>query len=231
MTQQVKQQLNIAIVDDHNLFRKGLIKLISLGDKDNRYNILFEAENGNELMEKLKKSLPDIILMDIDMPDMDGYETVAWVRKYHPDVSILVVSMFETKEAVVRMIRLGVQGYLSKDIEVEDMHLALDGIANKGFYYSDFISEVMVNAIKNNELDQAVGDGSEKNEIWKGLSENEREFIKLSCTEMTYQQIADKMSLSPKTIDGYREALFRKLTIKNRVGLVVYAIKNGLVKI
>jgi DNA-binding NarL/FixJ family response regulator len=229
--QQGKQKFNIAIVDDHNLFRKGLIKLINMGDKENRFNILFEAESGTDLIEKLKKFKPDIILMDIDMPDMDGYETVAWLRKYHSDISILVVSMFETKEAVVRMIRLGVQGYLSKDIEVEDMHMALDGIANKGFYYSYFISDVMVNAIKNNDFNSTFTDSSEKNEVWNSLSENEREFLKLSCTEMTYQQIADKMALSPKTIDGYREALFKQLKIKNRVALVIYAIKNGLVKI
>jgi DNA-binding NarL/FixJ family response regulator len=226
--QHEKKKLDIVIVDDHNLFRKGLIKLINMSDKENRYNILFEAESGSDLLDKLKKAQPDIILMDIDMPDMDGYETVAWLRKYHPDISILVVSMFETKEAVVRMIRLGVQGYLSKDIEVEDMNMALEGISNKGFYYSDFISEVMINAIKNNDLDTAI---AEENEIWKSLSENERLFLKLSCSEMTYQEIADKMGLSPKTIDGYRENLFKKLKIKNRVALVIYAIKNGLVKV
>lgn len=225
-----KKQINIAIVDDHNLFRKGLIKLINMGDKENKYNILFEAENGAELTEKIKNAVPDVILMDIDMPDMDGYETVTWLQKYHPDIDVLVISMFESKEAVVRMLKLGVKGYLSKDIEVEDMHMALDGIATKGFYYSDFISDVMVNAIKNNDLGNESY-GEENNEIWKNLTENEREFIKLACTELTYQQIADKMSLSPKTIDGYREMLFKKLTIKNRVGLVIYAIKNGLVKV
>jgi two-component system, NarL family, invasion response regulator UvrY len=228
---QKKETIDVAIVDDHNLFRKGLIKLINMVDRENKYNILFEAENGNDLIEKLRKQTPDIILMDIDMPDMDGYEAVAWLRKYNPDISILVVSMFETKEAVVRMIRLGVKGYLSKDIDIEDMHKALDGIANKGFYYSDFISEVMVNAIQNNDLDMILSGSNETSEFWNELSENEREFLKLACTELTYQQIADKMALSPKTIDGYREGLFRKLKIKNRVALVIYAIKNGLVKI
>lgn len=227
----VKLQIKIAIaiVDDHNLFRKGLIKLINLGDIDNKYTILFEAVNGIDMKEKLDKKLsPDIILMDIDMPDMDGYEAVDWLHKYHPDISILVVSMFETEEAIVRMIRLGVKGYLSKDIEVEDMHIALEAIANKGFYYSDFVSGVMAS---NLQLNTSSGNQSPGSEPWSNMTENEREFLKLACTELTYQQIADKMNLSPKTIDGYREALFQRFKTKSRVSLAMYAVKNGLVKI
>lgn len=228
---QKNKVINIGVVDDHNLFRKGLIKLINMGDREGRYNILFEAENGNDLIEKLKKFQPDLLLMDIDMPDMDGYETVAWLQKFHPDINILVVSMFESNEAVVRMLRLGVKGYLSKDIEVEDMHNALDGIATKGFYYSDFVSEVMANALQDNNLAAIIGEETDKNAVWNQFSEKEREFIKLACTELTYQEIADKMALSPKTIDGYRESLFRKYKIKSRVGLAVFAIQNGLVKV
>ncbi|SRR5258706_227250 len=224
-----KSPIKIAVVDDHNLFRKGLIKLINLGDTHSRYTILFEAENGFDLKEKLNKTLlPDIILMDIDMPDMDGYETVDWLHKYHPDISILVVSMFETEEAIIRMIRMGVKGYLSKDIEVEDMHLALEAIANKGFYYSDFVSGVMANNLQIHEFSENNSIG---NEPWSNLSENEREFLKFACTELTYQQIADKMNLSPKTIDGYRETLFHRFKVKSRVSLAMYAVKNGLVKI
>lgn len=222
-----KTPINIAIVDDHNLFRKGLIKLINLGDKQNKYVILFEAENGNDLKEKLKsKSLPDIILMDIDMPDLDGYEAVDWLRKYYPDISILVVSMFETEEPILRMLRMGVKGYLSKDIEVEDMHQALEAIADKGFYFSDLVSGVMAQNIQANNPEGGAKQGASNT-----LTENEREFIKLACTELTYIQIADKMNLSPKTIDGYRESLFHKFHVKSRVSLAMYAVKNNLVKI
>jgi two-component system, NarL family, invasion response regulator UvrY len=226
-----KPEIKIALVDDHNLFRKGLIKLINLGDKENRYTILFEAENGNDLKEKLnRKLLPDIILMDIEMPDMDGYETVTWLQKFFPDICILVVSMFESEESIVRMLRLGVKGYLSKDIEVEDMHMALEAIANKGFYYSDLVSGVMAQAIQTN-LDRGPRPVYQQDGPWSQLSENEREFLKLACTELTYQKIADKMSLSPKTIDGYRESLFQRFNVKSRVSLAMYAVKNGLVKI
>ena len=136
-----KNTVNLGIVDDHNLFRKGLIKLIHMGDENKKYNILFEAESGLDLKEKLHNSgLPDILLMDIDMPDMDGYETVEWLQRVHPSVNVLVISMFETEEAVLRMLRLRVKGYLSKDIEVEDMHMALESILHNGYYYSDFAS-------------------------------------------------------------------------------------------
>ncbi|HYC29609.1 MAG TPA: response regulator transcription factor, partial [Chitinophagaceae bacterium] len=204
-------------------------KLISLGDKDNKYSVLFEAENGNDLKDKLnRKALPDIILMDIEMPDMDGYETAEWLQKHFPDINILVISMFESEESILRMLRMGVRGYLSKDIEVEDMHKALDAIANKGFYYSDFVAGIMAHTIVNNSFNKHT---KSENEILKELAENEREFLKLACTDMTYQKIADKMCLSPKTIDGYREALFQKFNVRSRVGLAMYAVKHGLVKL
>ncbi|MES1249933.1 MAG: response regulator transcription factor [Chitinophaga rupis] len=224
-----KKQVKLALVDDHNLFRKGLIKLINLADKENKYHILFEADNGNDLKEKLnQRALPDIVLMDIDMPEMDGYESVEWMRKNYPDISILVVSMFDSEEAIIKMLRMGVKGYLSKHIEVEDMHAALESIGKKGFYYSDSVAGVMAQIIQGNTSGEEIRNGGR---IKNNLSENEAEFLNLACTELTYQQIADKMKLSPKTIDGYREALFVRFNVKSRVSLAMYAVKNELVKI
>lgn len=225
-------QLKIAIVDDHNLFRKGLIKLINLGDTDNRYSILFEAENGLELKEKLsRKCLPDIVLMDIEMPNMDGFETVGWLKKYHPDINILVVSMFESEEAIVRMVRLGVHGYLSKDIEVEDMHKALEALATKKIYYSDMVTTALANAVQNGVGPGDASQTEENRSLWGNISENERIFLNYAVTELTYAEIADKMKLSPKTIDGYRETLFLRFRVKSRVSLAMFAVKNNLVKI
>lgn len=215
--------LNIALVDDHNLFRKGLVKLINMGDTQHKYNILFEAENGNDLKEKMTQPpFPDILLMDITMPDMDGFETVEWLQRTHPSIKVLVISMLETEVAILRMLRLGVKGYLSKDIEVEDMHEALQAIVNNGYYYSEVATEIL-----NYKLN---GTGKASN-VSVNFSENEREFLKLATTEMTYQQIADKMNLSPKTIDGYREALFQRLNVKTRVTLALYAVKHGIVQL
>ena len=222
------KQIKLAIVDDHNLFRKGLIKLINLGNINNKYTILFEADNGYKLKEKIdRKNIPDIIIMDIDMPDMDGYEAVSWLNKFYPDIDILVVSMLETEESVIRMIKLGVKGYLSKDIEVEDMHNALAAIAGKGFYYSDNVLGVISQSMQNN--DENGDPKTTATNLWNSMSENEKEFLKLSCTELTYIQIADKMNLSPKTIDGYREALFYRFKVKSRVMLALFAYRNGFV--
>lgn len=215
-------KLNIALVDDHNLFRKGLIKLINLGDTQHKYNILFEAENGNDLKEKMTQPpFPDIILMDIDMPGMDGFETVEWLQRTHPAIKVLVISMLESEMAILRMLRLGVKGFLSKDIEVEDMHSALESIGSNGFYYSDAATEVM---------NRKIQDTVTPNTAIK-LKEKELEFLKLAATELTYNQIADQMHLSPKTIDGYRENLFNQLQVKTRVSLALWAVKHGVVKL
>lgn len=222
--------IKIAIVDDHNLFRKGLMTLIDLADKQQRYLVVFEAESGQDMIRKLdKKALPDILLLDIDMPDMDGYEAVAWLRNHFPQISVLVVSMVDTEEAVVRMIKLGVKGYLSKDIEVHDVHDALKAISEKGYHYTDFLTGKLVESLVN-EVSPANNLSAVANDK-PILNENERKFIEFVCSEMTYDQIAEKMFLSPKTIDGYRQTMFNRFKVKTRVGLVLYAIRTGLVDI
>lgn len=228
------QKVKLALADDHNLFRKGLIKLINLKNEDERYSILFEADSGEQLKEKIDpKNLPDIMLMDIAMPKPeDGFEAVNWVRKTYPDIDILVVSMIETEEAIVRMLRMGVKGYLSKDIEVEDMHAALEQIYSKGHYYTDFLTGKLVHALNNDgTFKQEEKLLPEENPELKILTKNELEFLKQAATDQTYQQVADLMGLSPKTIDGYRDALFKKLKVTSRVGLALFAVKHGLVKL
>ncbi len=228
-----QKQLNLAIVDDHKLFRKGLVKLINLADRENKYNVLFEAGNGAELIAELSKEdlpiLPDIVLMDIEMPGMDGFGAVAWMKENHPEISILVITMFEEEEKTLKMLRLGVKGFLSKNIEVEDMYSALETIKNKGIYYSEAAFNVATKAMLGNVQnitapEKTAGQVAE-------LSKIDRTFLEYVCTELTYQQIADKMFLSPKTIDGYRDALFKRFDAKSRVGLALYAVKNGYVKI
>lgn len=222
-----KPPVKIALVDDHNLFRKGLITLIGLADKHN-YLVVLEAESGKDMIRKLdKKALPDILILDIDMPDMDGFETMLWLKNNHPNISVLVVSMVESEEAITRMMRLGVKGYLSKDIEVEDIHQALQAIYNKGFYYTDFLTGKLIESLQSDRVTKE-GDISDNSSIIHKISENELKFIKLACSDLTYDQIAEKMFLSPKTIDSYRSALFTRFAIKNRPGLILFAIKNDL---
>lgn len=220
-----KQQIKIAIVDDHNLFRKGLIKLIH-AINDPRYFILLEAESGNDLIKKLdKKALPDVIIMDIDMPDMDGFETVRWLQEHYPAINILVISMIETEEAIIRMIKMGIKGYLSKDIETRDLSEALASVSNGKFHYTDFITGKMINSIANS------GEGKASIKLQLSFTEREREFINLACSELSYDEIASKMFVSPKTVDNFRDSVFKKAQVKTRVSLALFAVKNNLVSL
>jgi two-component system, NarL family, invasion response regulator UvrY len=225
------QQIKIALLDDHNLFRKGLIKLIN-GMNQRQFHILFEAANGQELIAKLdKKALPDIVIMDIEMPGMSGFETVAWLQDHYPDINVLVVSMIETEEAIIRMLKMGVKGYLSKDIEPDDLLAAIKAIASKGYYYTDFITGKLIHSIKTGGNNPETPDQFLQDKVWKSLNEREREFIRLACSELTYEEIAKQMHVSPKTVEGYRDSVFRKMDVKNRPGMIIFAIKHKLVSI
>jgi DNA-binding NarL/FixJ family response regulator len=217
-----KPAIKLALVDDHTLFRKGLISLIEMVDPS--YSILFEADNGLDLQQKIQKdNYPDIILMDITMPGMDGFACVQWLSENYPLIKILVISMIEKEETIVRMLKLGVKGYLCKDVEPKELGEALRSIMNKGFYYTDFITGKLVHSLQLG-LENVTAD----NRLHL-LNERERTFMQLACSELTYNDIASKMFLSPKTIDGYRDSLFEKLNVKSRVGLALYAVKHGLV--
>ncbi len=214
---------NVVLVDDHGLLRNGLASLIkSFGN----YDILFEADNGQDFINKLKpKTLPQVVLMDINMPEMDGYEACLWLKNNHPQVKVLALSMYDNENSVIRMFKAGAKGYILKDCDPAELKTALDAIVLKGFYYSEMVTGKLIHTI--NSLDEE--DSQVKNVIQ--LTEREINFLKLVCTELTYKEIAEKMFLSPRTIDGYRDDLFQKLNAKTRVGLVMYAIKNGIVNI
>ncbi len=208
---------DIVLTDDHVLLRSGLVALLTnLG-----HNVLYEADNGVDLMKKLKENpIPQIILLDINMPEMDGYDTALCIRKEYPAIRILALSMYDNEKSIIKMLANGAHGYILKDCEPAQLKDALKDLVEKGFYFSDLVSGKMMNVLS---LQQ------QKHEISQQLTERELAFLKYSCTELTYKEIADKMNLSPRTIDGYRDALFEKLAIKTRIGLVLYAIKKGIV--
>ena len=216
--------VKLSLVDDHTLFRKGLISLIEM--VSNNYTILFEADNGLDLQQKLTSTnQPDIILMDINMPGMDGFASVKWLNENFPLIKILVVSMIEKEETIVKMLKLGVKGYLCKDVEPKELGEALHAVMNKGFYYTDFITGKLVHSLQHGQ------EASAKDEALNLMNDREKDFLQLACSEYTYNEIAAKMFLSPKTIDGYRNSLFEKLNVKSRVGLALYAVKHGLVQL
>jgi two-component system, NarL family, invasion response regulator UvrY len=213
---------NLVLADDHILLRNGLAALVkSLG-----HTVLFEADNGKDFIGKIKtENLPELVLLDINMPEMDGYETAQWIKENHPDVKILALSMYDNENSIIRMLKCGAKGYILKDSEPAELKAAIEDVMSKGYYYSDLVSGKLIHAI--NKLDD---NGSDLKNLIQ-LNDRETDFLKYACTEMTYKEIADKMFVSPRTIDGYRDALFEKLQIKTRVGLVLYAIKNGIFQV
>jgi two-component system, NarL family, invasion response regulator UvrY len=209
----------IALADDHSLFRNGLVSLIHKFG----HEVVFEANNGEELIRLLQeRPLPDLVLMDINMKGKDGYETCAWMKINCPDVKVLALSMLDDENAIIRMIKNGARGYVLKEAEPEELRDAITAVVQKGFYYSEMVTGRLVHSITGTD------NGEQPAYL---LNEREYEFLKMVCTELAYKEIAAKMHLSPRTIDGYRDALFEKLNIKTRTGLVLYAIRNGLVKI
>lgn len=215
-------KIKVVLVDDHILLRNGLASLISsLGN----YEVLFQANNGQAFISLLNpKTLPQIVMMDINMPEMDGYETCTWLKNNYPDIKVLALSMYDNENAIIRMFKAGAKGYILKDSDPKELKEALDNIVNKGFYYSEMVTGKLIHTINSLDEDEQV-----KNVI--KLTSREILFLKHACTEQTYKEIAEKMFLSPRTIDGYRDDLFQKLNIKTRVGLAVYAIKNGIVSL
>ena len=212
-----KKQIQVAIADDHTLLRKALGKLISSFED---YSVLFEADNGREIKKKINEHLvPDVILLDVNMPEMDGFETAAWLHKNYPRIKVLALSMFSDERTIIRMLRQGARGYVMKNIDPEELKKALDSVMLKNFYLSEEISGKIISGL-NKDVDKAVELPS--------LSPREKDFLQLICSEITYKDIAAKMFVSPRTVDEYRNSLFEKLKVKSRVGLVMYAIRNGL---
>ena len=211
---------NIVLADDHVLLRNGLATLLkNLGHK-----VLFEACNGKELIACLEpEKLPDIVLMDINMPEMDGYETTHWLKINHPAIKVLALSMYDNETAIIRMLKCGAKGYMLKDSDPAELKIAIQALLNKGFYQSELLSGKLINAM--NTIDD--GETNVKNVLH--INEKEIEFLKYTCTELSYKEIAEKMNVSPRTVDHYRDTLFEKLQVKTRVGLVMYAIRNKIV--
>jgi len=208
----------VAIVDDHALFAGSLGKLINSFPN---FETVFHIGNGLELQKKLALSstLPDIILLDIHMPVLNGFETAEWLQKEYPQLKFLALTMEDEEATILSMLRFGAKGYFLKDIEPEALKNALEEVVEKGYYHTKEVSQALLHS-----LDKPSDD-------LLNFKENEIKFIELASTEMTYKEIAEVMHLSPKTIDGYRQDLFQKLNIKNRVGLVMFALKNNIIKL
>tara|TARA_B100000809_G_C15116876_1_gene522799 strand:+ start:1827 stop:2480 length:654 start_codon:yes stop_codon:yes gene_type:complete len=214
----MEEQINIAIVDDHHLFRSGIINLIK--KLSTRFSISIEANNGKDFLDKLLiSSIPDIVLLDISMPIMDGYKTAEELKIKYPKIKILVLSMNDDAPSLIRMLRIGVKGFVGKDLEPDELKDAIISVNDKGYYHTELMAKHLVGSYQNFEI----------NKVENLLTENELKFLKMSCSEDTYAQIAEKMCLSPRTIHGYRDSVFSKLKLNTRLGLILFSIKIKLV--
>ena len=209
------EKINIAIVDDHTLFRNGVAALMAEFDE---LAIVFQAENGLQLQQLLvKQTLPQVILMDINMPVLDGYAATTWVKQHYPQIKVLALSMFEDDKAVIRMIKCGAGGYVLKESKPRELLEAIKSVHTKGVYINEMVSGKLLRSVS----------GQDEKPV---LTKKETEFLKLCCSELTYKEIADQLCVSPRTVDNYRESLFEKLELKSRTGLVLYAIENEIYK-
>jgi len=208
----------VGVVDDHVLFAQSLQGLINSFDG---FEVAFMARNGNDLIGKMSQNskVPDIILLDINMPVMNGFETLNWLNENHPNIKTITLSMDDEEETIINMLKAGSKGYLLKDIHPDTLHLALTEVLHKGHYYTDNVTTALLRGVSKKDED----------EIQDHFSQRELEFMELACSDKTYKQIASEMCLSPKTIDNYRDTLFRKLEVRSRIGLVLYALKNKIV--
>jgi two-component system invasion response regulator UvrY len=210
----------IILADDHILLRDGLANLIG-GFKE--FTVVATAANGREVIEAINKcGQPDILLMDLNMPEMDGYETAKWVAKKYPNVKTVILSMHDTEMVMVRLLQIGVFGFLKKDIHPGELNTALQAIASGEHYYSHKAAIRIANLLRkktdeNLSLDDLL------------MSDQEIGFLRLASTDMTYSEIAQAMRLTSRHIESYRQALFTKLKVDSRVGLAIYAVKNGIV--
>lgn len=208
-------KLKIALADDHILLRDALAQSLALEG----YEVVVQADHGKDLIDAISQKKVDLVLIDFSMPVMNGIDTCHWLRKNRPEVKVLAVSSYADENAVLGMIRAGAKGFVVKDSEPRQLHEAIQSVIRHGFHHTDFVSGSLLNATRADKP------------LHEDLNGREVEFLKLACTELTYKQIAQKMGVAPRTVDNYRDALFSKLGVRTRVGLVVYAIKFNIYRV
>jgi DNA-binding NarL/FixJ family response regulator len=209
----------VAIVDDHKLFAKSLESLVN-GFAG--YQVLFCSSDGADFIRKISpKFKPDIVLLDYQMPIMNGYETVNWLKDHFPDIKTLILSQNHNEETVMKMLLTGINGYILKDAELEDFKNALDAIKSGSLYYPDYITRYLLKKARN-------GDGANLPGQIR-LTDRESAFLQLAASDLTYKEIAAAMNVSPKTVDNYRESLFKKFDVKNRIAMVMFGIDSKFI--
>jgi len=213
-------KIKIAIADDYKIFREGL--KVGLSAEEN-FDVMLEADNGEELLKALETATPDVILMDLKMPLMDGMEATKAVRKKYPTIKVLVVTMYDDDKFIIHLMENGANGYLLKNTEPDEIKKSIYAVHENGYYFNDLVNKALLKklVLKNN-LKPSFNQNVE-------LTEREMEVLKLICEEKTAAEIAKYIFLSPRSVEGIRQRLIEKIGVRNTAGLVMFAVKNNMV--
>ncbi len=214
----MQTKIKIAIVDDHKLVSRALENMISTNPD---FDVVMTCLNGDEFLTELSDSKvrPDVVLMDINMPVRNGIETARELKINYPDLKVIALTMEDNESTIIKMLNAGAKGYLLKDMSPENLFQAIHIVHEKGIFYTDLVTQSLLRVKSETKTEKF---------LMETLNVRELEFIKLACSELTYREIADKMFVSPRTIDGYRDSIFTKINVKTRVGIVLFAIRNEL---
>lgn len=214
-----EKKISVIITDDHKLFRKGIIALLEDFDFIGETN---EASNGVELLTLLTKlkTLPDVILLDLSMPVMDGVEAHKQIRKLYPEIKVIILTMEDDEQYILHLISEGVNGYLLKNADPDEMEKALLKVVENGYYFSESISTLVVKGMAKKDTGESA--------LIPDLNERELQILELICKEFTASEIAEELNLSVRTVEGYRQKLIDKSGVKNIAGLVIFAVKHNL---
>ncbi|HYC41089.1 MAG TPA: response regulator transcription factor [Chitinophagaceae bacterium] len=215
------QEIKVAIADDHKIFRDGI--RMALRDKD-YLKILWEAEDGKDLMHKLKLKLPDVILMDIRMPEVDGINAISLIRKEYENLKIIVLTMYDDQEMITRMMEMGANAYLTKTTDPEEIYQAILTCMNDDFYFNELVNKAVLLKLQHKKTVRQFYPNPVK------LSEKELKILKLIADDKTTEEISKEVFLSPRTIETIRQNMKQKVGAKTIAGLVMYAMRNKLLE-
>lgn len=213
-------KIKIAMADDHVLLRNALASLI---DSFENCQVVLQAGTGKELIDSIKKGAsPQVVILDLNMPEMDGFEAAGWLQKERPEIIVLMLTMYDSELSLIRLLQAGVKGFLKKDIHPSELKFAIQSVVQNGYYYSNHTTGKLVNLFRQHSDGNSLIQRSV-------LNDQEVQFLKLACSDLTYKEIAQQMGLNPRAVDTLRDQLFFKLDVKSRVGLALVAIRQGVV--